>query len=195
MVKLIDEAEDRLDMAVMDYSPCTRYLKPLNSWYGRLDEAVRRAAFDRQVKVRFMVSRWPHTSYATYSYLHSLQDISSQLQCKYQAGKCIRGSIEIRLIQVPDMDYGSIPFARVYHNKYFVTEKAVYVGTSNWTPDYWKYTAGIGMVVRSDDTSQESFMVNQFAKIFERDWTSNYVIPLSYFDNDGRWTNTTNSFL
>ncbi|KAK5976001.1 hypothetical protein GCK32_005909 [Trichostrongylus colubriformis] len=165
-------------------------------WYGRLDDAIRRAAFDRQVKVRFLHSRWPHTASRAYSYLHSLQDISSQLQCKYEGGKCVRrGSIDIRFIQVPLMQYGSIPFARVYHNKYFVTEKAAYIGTSNWSADYWKYTAGIGMVVRSDDTSQQSFIVDQLAQVFERDWNSDYVIPLSYFDNDGNWTNTTRSTL
>ncbi|KJH45904.1 phospholipase D domain protein [Dictyocaulus viviparus] len=207
MVKLIDEAEKSLNMAVMDYAPTTLYLKPLNShlnltnslkgrahfrWHGRLDEAIRRAAFDRQVKVRFMLSRWSHTYARFYSYLHSLQDLSSQLQCLKINGKCIRrGSIEVRLIQVPDMQYGVIPYSRVYHNKYFVTEKAVYVGTSNWTPDYWKYTAGIGMIIRPDDISQKSFIVKQFNQIFERDWNSNYTIPLSRFDNDGNWVNRT----
>ncbi|VDP60259.1 unnamed protein product, partial [Heligmosomoides polygyrus] len=166
-------------------------------WYGRLDEAIRRAAFERQVKVRFLYSRWSHTSAKYYSYLHSLQDLSSQLPCVYStSNKCIRyGSIDVRLIQVPDMQYGNIPFSRVYHNKYFVTESALYLGTSNWTPDYWKYTAGIGMVVRSDDTSQKSYLVSQFAQIFERDWNSNYTIPLSYFDNNGKWTNGTKSTL
>ncbi|VDO30359.1 unnamed protein product, partial [Haemonchus placei] len=159
MVKLIDEAQERLDMAVMDY-------------------------------VRFMHSRWSHTNARAYAYMHSLQDISSQLQCVYSGGKCVRrGSIEVRFIQVPEMQYGNIPYSRVYHNKYFVTEKAVYVGTSNWTPDYWKYTAGIGMVIRADDSSQKSVIVDQFAKIFERDWNSDYTIPLSYFDNNGKWTN------
>ncbi|VDL71907.1 unnamed protein product [Nippostrongylus brasiliensis] len=192
MIKLIDEAQETLDMAVMDYAPCTLYLKPLNSWYGRLDEAIRRAAFDRQVKVRFMMSRWTSTKAKCFSYLYSLQDISGQLQCVYQNNKCVkRGSIEVRLIQVPDMQYGDIPFARVYHNKYFVTEKALYVGTSNWSPDYWKYTAGIGAIVRSDDASRQSFLVNQFQGIFDRDWNSDYTIPLTYFNKYGQWINST----
>ncbi|EPB79928.1 phospholipase D domain protein [Ancylostoma ceylanicum] len=185
-----------LDMAVMNYAPCSLYIKPLNKWYGRLDEAIRRAAFDRQVKIRFLFSRWRYTAAKYYSYLHSLADISSQLQCVYKTlctdGKCTKkGSIDIRIIQVPDMQYGGIPYSRVYHNKYFVTEKAAYIGTSNWTPDYWWYTAGIGMVVRADDVSQKSYLVDQFAQIFERDWNSGMTIPLSYFDNNGKWTNKT----
>ncbi|KAK6757916.1 hypothetical protein RB195_015626 [Necator americanus] len=192
MVKVIDEAQTTLDLAVMDYAPCSLYMNPLNKWYSRLDDAIRRAAFERQVKVRFLYSRWAHTAAKYYSYLHSLADLSSQLQCVYTDGKCSsRGSITIRIIQVPDMQYGSIPYSRVYHNKYFVTEKAVYVGTSNWTPDYWWFTAGIGMVVKPDDISQQSYLVNQFSQIFERDWNSNYTIPLSYFDNNGKWTNGT----
>ncbi|KAK6759113.1 hypothetical protein RB195_016372 [Necator americanus] len=192
MVKLIDETKHRLDMAVMNYAPCSLYMKPLNKWYGILDEAIRRAAFDRQVKVRFLFSRWSHTAAKFYSYLHSLADISSQLQCIYKGKRCsTRGSIDIRIIQVPDMKYGGIPFSRVYHSKYFVTDKAVYIGTSNWTPDYWWFTSGIGIVVKSDDISQTSYLVKQFAQIFERDWNSNYTIPLSYFDNNGKWTNGT----
>uniref|UniRef100_A0A0K0DC18 Phospholipase D domain protein n=1 Tax=Angiostrongylus cantonensis TaxID=6313 RepID=A0A0K0DC18_ANGCA len=183
MVKLIDEAQESLDMAVMEYAPCTLYLKPLNLWYARLDEAIRRAAFDRQVKVRFLFSRWAHTSAKYYSYLRSLQDLSSQLPCRYVDHKCTRrGSIQVGLIEVPDLQYGAIPYSRVDHNKYFVTEKAVYIGTSNWTPDYWKYTAGIGMVIRADDISQNSTVVNQIVQIFERDWNSDYVTPLSHFD-------------
>ncbi|CAJ0588238.1 unnamed protein product [Cylicocyclus nassatus] len=192
MLKLIDESQVSLDMAVMDYAPSTLYIKPLNQWFGKLDEAIRRAAFDRQVKVRFLFSKWPHTAAKYFSYLHSLADISSQLPCVYENNKCVKkGSINIKIIEVPGMEYGSIPYSRVYHNKYFVTEKAVYVGTSNWSADYWWYTAGIGVVVKSDDSSQQSFIVNQFEQIFERDWYSDYTTPLSDFDIYGKRTNKT----
>lgn len=34
------------------------------------------------------------------------------------------------MIQVPDLEYGKIPYSRVYHNKYLTTEKEAYVGKS-----------------------------------------------------------------
>lgn len=145
MIKTIDEAQEYLYMAVMDYSPSTLYLKNANKWKPELDNAIRRAAFERAVHVRFMVSLWPHTYSDVYGILYSLQDISDHLPCyKWDSNgennsfwnngekisdKCIKkGSIEIRFVQVPEMQYGKIPYARVYHNKYFVTESAAYIG-------------------------------------------------------------------
>ncbi|VDM64495.1 unnamed protein product [Angiostrongylus costaricensis] len=116
MVKLIDEAQDVT-------------LDQFSRWYARLDEAIRRAAFNRQVKVRFLFSRWAHTSAKYYSYLRSLQDLSSQLPCRYVGTNLFK------------------------------------LRTSNWTPDYWKYTAGIGMVIRADDISQNSTVANQIVQV------------------------------
>ncbi len=42
-------------------------------------------------------------------------------------------------------EQAKIPFARVNHNKYLVTDKAAYIGTSNWSADYFLFTAGIGI--------------------------------------------------
>ncbi|PIC27403.1 hypothetical protein B9Z55_019670 [Caenorhabditis nigoni] len=193
MIKTIDEAQDYLHLAVMDYSPSTKYLKNNNKWKPELDTAIRRAAFERGVHVRFMVSLWPHTYPEAYGVLYSLQDISDHLPChKWDSNdNCIKkGSIEIRMIQVPDMGYGKIPYARVYHNKYLVTESTAYIGTSNWSSDYWQYTAGIGIVIRADDSTAKSQLVQQITSIHERDWTSAYTIPLKNFTISGNRTTT-----
>ncbi|CAI4222808.1 unnamed protein product [Auanema sp. JU1783] len=189
MIKAIDEARSSISLAVMDYSCSSLYLSP-NYWSAKLDEAIRRAAFDRQVKVRFMMSRWPDTRKEFYTYLRSLNDVSDQLPCVYSNGKCSkRGSIEVRLIEVPVQQFGDIPFARVYHNKYFVTESTGYVGTSNWSPDYWSNTAGIGMIIRSDDSTSSSYLVANLQNIFDRDWNSNYTTSINKFDNNGNRIN------
>ncbi|PAV58914.1 hypothetical protein WR25_08901 [Diploscapter pachys] len=138
MIKILDSAQEYANLAVMDYSPATLYMGDNNNkWLPEFDNAIRRAAFERQ--------------------------------------------------------YGKIPYARVYHNKYFVTESSAYIGTSNWSPDYWMYTAGIGLVIRNDDTSQSSKLVQQLSSIFERDWNSTYTIPLSMFDDYGNWINGTST--
>ena len=52
----------------------------------------------------------------------------------------------VRLFTVPSFSPGqaAIPFARVNHNKYLVTDKTAYIGTSNWSADYFISTGGIG---------------------------------------------------
>ena len=80
-----------------------------------------------------------------------------------------------------------IPFARVNHNKYMVTDKQVsqktiltifetytlqgYIGTSNWSGDYFITTGGVGFVFTGE-------LRSQLASIFERDWSSSYASPL-----------------
>lgn len=65
----------------MDYSPSTLYLKNANKWKPELDNAIRRAAFERAVRVRFLISLWPHTYEDIYGLMYSLQDISDHLPC------------------------------------------------------------------------------------------------------------------
>lgn len=58
-----------------------------------------------------------------------------------------------------------------------VTDKTAYIGTSNWSGDYFTNTAGIGMVM-SDDPSgsrRETFR-HLIQSIFDRDWNSPYAI-------------------
>ncbi|KIH51260.1 phospholipase D domain protein, partial [Ancylostoma duodenale] len=65
-----------------------------------------------------------------------------------------------------------IPFARVNHNKYMVTDRTAYVGTSNWAGDYFITTAGVGVAMTSHG---ENGMVQQLQAIFDRDWESPYA--------------------
>ncbi|KAK6732489.1 hypothetical protein RB195_016706 [Necator americanus] len=65
-----------------------------------------------------------------------------------------------------------IPFARVNHNKYMVTDQTAYVGTSNWAGDYFITTAGVGLAMTSHG---ENGIVQQLQAIFDRDWDSPYA--------------------
>lgn len=65
-----------------------------------------------------------------------------------------------------------IPFTRVNHAKYMVTDNAVYIGTSNWSGDYFTDTHGIGVWTTDGlarDTAQAAF---------DRDWNSANVHPM-----------------
>lgn len=73
-----------------------------------------------------------------------------------------------------------IPYARVQHDKYMVTDNAAYVGTSNWSGDYFVSTGGIGYIINQTmasegKSSSEDIIQEQLEAIFERDWNSNYT--------------------
>ena len=60
--------------------------------------------------------------------------------------------IKGKYFQVPSFtpSQKAIPYARVNHNKYIVTDQTAMIGTSNWTPDYFLKTGGIGFVFSSN---------------------------------------------
>lgn len=87
--------------------------------------------------------------------------------------------IEVRRFVVPTSpDQEKIPFGRVNHNKYMVTDNTAYIGTSNWSGDYFIDTAGIGAVLKDNKTENASTETirSQLSYIFERDWHSPYAM-------------------
>ncbi|MPC73724.1 Phospholipase D3 [Portunus trituberculatus] len=105
-----------------------------------------------------------------------------------------------RLFVVPAYtpEQEQVPFGRVNHNKYMVTDQVAYIGTSNWSADYFINTGGIGLVVNETGTEtqgQESAKQEelpgdrvetksarqQLQALFERDWDSQYAKPLDDF--------------
>lgn len=111
-----------------------------------------------------------------------------------------------RFIVPSTADQAKIPFGRVNHNKYMVTDRTAYIGTSNWSGDYFINTAGIGLVMQDDeevddhhdpDDTTSSTMNNNdtstttegstrsrttirsdLAETFDRDWNSMYALDL-----------------
>ena len=116
-----------------------------------------------------MLSLWDHTRPDLHKYLKSLTDLDG-----LNRGKV---SVEGRLFKVPAFTpaQAKIPFARVNHNKYMVTDKTGYIGTSNWSADYFINTGGIGFVFRSKDATKRDLR-RQLADVFERDWESSYAM-------------------
>lgn len=97
-----------------------------------------------------------------------------------------------------DKAQARIPYARVNHNKYMVTERAAYigecpgtahgagegpstapgpdsapgpVGTSNWSGSYFTETAGTSLLVTQNG---EGGLRSQLEAVFLRDWDSPY---------------------
>uniref|UniRef100_A0A8C7AQD3 Phospholipase D family, member 4 n=1 Tax=Neovison vison TaxID=452646 RepID=A0A8C7AQD3_NEOVI len=60
-----------------------------------------------------------------------------------------------------------------------VTEKEAYIGTSNWSEDYFSSTSGVGLVVsQSAQRPAGATAQEQLRRLFERDWDSRYAVGL-----------------
>lgn len=157
--------------SVMEYFPTTRFSRPARYW-PVLDNALRAAAFSRGVQVRLLVSCGLNTDPSMFPYLRSLQALSNP-----EAGV----SVDVKVFIVPVGNHSNIPFSRVNHSKFMVTEKAAYIGTSNWSEDYFSSTSGVGLVVSQRNSSTQpgvATVQEQLRQLFERDWSSRYAVGL-----------------
>ncbi|KFR07092.1 Phospholipase D3, partial [Nipponia nippon] len=176
LLNIIDAAEDFVDIAVMSYLPTTEFSHPQRFWPA-IDNQLRKAIFERQVNVRLLAGCWRHSQVTMFPFLKSLAAIADN-QTRY--------SVEVRLFMVPaTAAQAQIPYARVNHNKYMVTEKVAYIGTSNWSGDYFVRTAGSALVVNqmvnqtgagtaAGTAAGTSTIREQLQAVFERDWSSQY---------------------
>ncbi|XP_019533007.3 5'-3' exonuclease PLD3 [Aedes albopictus] len=165
ILDVIQKAEKFIHISVMDYVPLTLYT-PKPHYWPIIEDALRRAAIDRKVSVRLLISYWKHSRESENHFLNSIQALSG----------CMKGvEIDVKRFVVPaSEDQEKIPFGRVNHNKYMVTDNTAYIGTSNWSGDYFIDTAGIGLVMSS--FAPNGTIVSDLQAIFERDWTSKYAV-------------------
>lgn len=172
IVGVILSAEKFVHIAVMDYYPLLIYTPKVRYW-PFIDDALRKAAVENKVSVKMLISLWKSSRPSEDYFLKSLASLTSSFKGV---------DIEIRRFIVPaDSDQEKIPFGRVNHNKYMVTDNTAYIGTSNWSGDYFTDTAGIGLIIKNDNYRQNengTTVVTQLASVFERDWNSPYAFEL-----------------
>ncbi|KAK3892292.1 hypothetical protein Pcinc_003912 [Petrolisthes cinctipes] len=185
ILDVIDKAQHFVYVAVMDYFPRMLYSKDRKFW-PVIDERLRAAAWERGVRVRVLGSHWSHTRPDMPAFLASLQALT---------GNHTNMDVQARLFVVPSYtdQQRKIPFARVNHNKYMVTDNTAYIGTSNWSGDYFINTAGVGLVVNETVTSSTPqpnstqphsttlSLRAQLQALFERDWDSEFAKPVKEF--------------
>uniref|UniRef100_A0A3Q3GZ58 5'-3' exonuclease PLD3 n=1 Tax=Kryptolebias marmoratus TaxID=37003 RepID=A0A3Q3GZ58_KRYMA len=171
ILSVMDDAERFIYIAVMNYLPTMEFSHPKRYW-AEIDTQLRRKAYERRVKVRLLISCWNNSQPVMFPFLKSLASVHDP---KHKL------DIQVRLFVVPaDPRQRKIPFARVNHNKYMVTDKIAYIGTSNWSGDYFVNTAGSALVVnQTESQSLEPTVQSQLKAVFERDWDSDYSRPLA----------------
>lgn len=171
VLAVMEDARQFIYVSVMEYFPTTRFTHPARYW-PVLDNALRAAAFNKHVHVRLLVSCWVNTDPTMFAYLRSLQAFSNA-----SAGI----SVDVKIFIVPVGNHSSIPFSRVNHSKFMVTDRTAYVGTSNWSEDYFSSTTGVGLVVSQKTPSAQpgaATVQEQLRQLFERDWNSQYAMDL-----------------
>ncbi|XP_078103104.1 5'-3' exonuclease PLD3 isoform X2 [Sander vitreus] len=175
ILSVMEDAQSFIYIAVMNYLPTMEFSHPKRYW-ADIDTQLRRVGYDKRVKVRLLISCWASTQPIMFPFLKSLAsvyDTKSKLD------------IQVRLFVVPaSPKQKEIPFARVNHNKYMVTDKIAYIGTSNWSGDYFVSTAGSALVVnQTASQSPDPTVQSQLQAVFERDWNSEYSTPLTQHSN------------
>lgn len=171
ILSIIYEAQQYIDVAVMEYFPTTRFDKPQRYW-PVIEDAIKTAAFERKVNIRMLISCGLDSDPDMLPFLQSLASLDSSQQ---------HISIQIKLYIVPVANQSDIPFSRVNHNKYMVTDKVAYIGTSNWSGDYFLTTAGVGLVVYQhafQPDLKNKTLHSQLKAVFDRDWHSEFAVLL-----------------
>ncbi|XP_061551937.1 5'-3' exonuclease PLD4 [Phycodurus eques] len=172
IVSIISGAQHFIDVAVMDYSPSIHFQHPKRYW-PIIDNAIRAAAFERRVKIRMLISCWTNSFPGMLPFLQSLASLDN-----FKA----HISIQIKFYVLPVGNQTNIPFSRVNHNKYMVTDKVAYIGTSNWDGDYFLTTAGVGLVISQHAPHpiwKSKAVQGQLQAVFNRDWYSKFAVHLT----------------
>ncbi len=153
---LLAEAKSEVRIQLLDYAPLSYGPKGTRPYYAVIDNAVRAAA-NRGVKIKLMVSNW-NLEQPAQAYLKSLAMLPN---------------VEIRVVTLPRASSGFIPFARVIHSKTMVIDNQVaWVGTSNWAGGYMDLSRNMEVVMRNEKMAQ------RLAAMQEQTWSSQYAQAL-----------------
>ncbi|CAI9557573.1 unnamed protein product [Staurois parvus] len=171
ILSVIDDAKRFVYISVMDYTPTEEFAEPKRYW-PEIDTHLRKAVYERHVSVRLLISCWENSKPPMFPFLSSLAALNSSKP---------HYNVEVNIFVVPvSPEQKPIPYSRVNHNKYMVTDRVAYIGTSNWSRDYFFHTAGSALVVNQTcATNTTNTMQKQLQDVFMRDWTSNYSHPIN----------------
>lgn len=153
---LLADAKSEVRVQLLDYAPLSYGPNRTRPYYAVIDNALRAAA-QRGVKIKLMVSNW-NTEKPAIHYLKSLALVPN---------------IEIRIVTIPTASTGFIPFARVTHSKTMsIDGKLAWVGTSNWSGGYFDNSRNLEMVLRNEAMAQ------RLGALHEQLWSSPYAAPI-----------------
>nr|XP_015826154.2 inactive phospholipase D5 isoform X1 [Nothobranchius furzeri] len=167
--QVIQSAKTFIFISVMDYLPLVRRSfrrTSVTRYWSTIDEVIREAVVLRGVKVHLLISFWRKTHPLTFNFVTSLKSLCMQLH------NC---SLEVKFFshkeQKDDFQLG------LNHNKYMVTDNAVYIGNNDWVGSDFDRDAGVGLVMKIKDSHQNRrvTVLEQIKAAFVRDWKSHHA--------------------
>jgi phosphatidylserine/phosphatidylglycerophosphate/cardiolipin synthase-like enzyme len=121
-----------------------------------IDDALRSAAH-RGVHIEMLVSNWNLKA----KDLPALKSLA------------VLPNFTLKIASFPDSKKGFIPYARVIHSKQMIVDDEIYwIGTSNWSEDYFNHSRNVELIFRRHDIAQVGL------EIFKSLWNSSYVEKL-----------------
>uniref|UniRef100_A0A3Q3H0T1 Inactive phospholipase D5-like n=1 Tax=Labrus bergylta TaxID=56723 RepID=A0A3Q3H0T1_9LABR len=165
--RVIQEARNFIYISIIDYMPLLS--SNAHRYWSRIDSLIREALILRKVRVRLLISCWEKTHPLTFNFVWSLRSL-----CMEQAN-C---SFEAKFFSPRVQRDGSLQ--GINHNRFMVTERAIYLGNLDWVGNEFAFNAGVGLVISQPEGVEErnSTVVDQLRAAFERDWFSRYTRSL-----------------
>ncbi|XP_035519730.1 inactive phospholipase D5-like [Morone saxatilis] len=165
--RVIQEARHFIYISIIDYLPLVS--RNAQRYWSRIDGLIREALILRKVRVRLLISCWENTHPLTFNFIWSLRSL-----CLEQAN-C---SLEAKLFNPRVLRDGSLQ--GINHNRFIVTDKAIYLGNLDWVGNEFTFNAGAGLVISQPEGIEErnSTVVEHLQAAFERDWFSRYTRSL-----------------
>lgn len=149
IIETIDNAQAQVRLQLLSYGLTDREKR----FWPELDNALRRAAA-RKVQVQIILSNWAKSWYSV-PWIQSLAVVPN---------------LEIKFSNIPAHEAGLIPYARVEHPKYLTADgKAAWLGTSNWSRDYFFQSRNVSLFLRGESA------VQQLDSFFEAGWNGPYT--------------------
>lgn len=147
---LLTNAKKSVRVTLLDMS---NYLYGSDGQWLELDQLLRDTA-KRGVKIQLLMSHWN----------------TEKPEVKTIQGLATVPNIEVKIATVPDLKGGHIPFSRVNHSKLMVVDdETLWVGTSNWSQDYFFHTRGIEIIMKRKELASIG------NDIFNRLWNASYT--------------------
>uniref|UniRef100_A0AAV2JJM7 PLD phosphodiesterase domain-containing protein n=1 Tax=Knipowitschia caucasica TaxID=637954 RepID=A0AAV2JJM7_KNICA len=159
--RVILNARRFIYISIPDYLP----LFGMNSkrYWSRIDGFIREALLLRKVHVRLLISCWENTNPLTFNFLWSLKSLCmEQVNC----------SLEAKFFRPRVLRDGNVQ--GINHNRFMVTDGAIYLGNLDWVGNEFSHNAGAGLVISQsgDEDDGNSTVVDHVRMAFERDWFS-----------------------
>ncbi|KAL2083307.1 hypothetical protein ACEWY4_021080 [Coilia grayii] len=164
---VIQDAKWFIYISITDYVPLVS--NGISRYWSAIDGKLREALLLRNIKVRLLVSCWEQTHPLTVNFLWSLKSLCMEMP------NC---SMDAKFFSSREKPDGTVE--GINHNRYMVTDNALYIGNFGWVGNEFTYNAGVGLVISQEEDPEDRnvTMVQQMRAVFDRDWHSRYAKPL-----------------